>query len=76
MPGGTTRNWDSYGSKISAITEKQKAILADPQTSGGLLIVVDEDQQEAFEKEMLLHEYSLKPFGRLLAKGPHIIEVL
>jgi len=76
MPGGTTRNWDSYGSKISTITEKQKVILADPQTSGGLLIVVDEDQQEAFEKEMQLHEYNLKPFGRLVAKGSHIIEVL
>jgi selenide,water dikinase len=75
-PGGTTRNWDSYGSKISAITEKQKVILADPQTSGGLLIVVDEDQQEAFEKEMQLHEYNLKPFGRLVSKGSHIIEVL
>src|SRR5688500_20200287 len=35
MPGGTLRNWESYGSKISFITEYQKAILADQQTSGG-----------------------------------------
>ncbi len=40
VPGGTTRNWDSYGDKITTINEYQKAILADPQTSGGLLVAV------------------------------------
>ena len=40
IPGGTVRNWDSYGEKIGNITEFQKALLADPQTSGGLLIAV------------------------------------
>jgi selenide, water dikinase len=40
VPGGTNRNWDSYGDKIGAITDYQKAILADPQTSGGLLVAV------------------------------------
>jgi selenide,water dikinase len=42
IPGGTYRNWKSYGSKIGDITEFQKLVLADPQTSGGLLIAVDE----------------------------------
>jgi selenide, water dikinase len=41
IPGGTYRNWKSYGDKISEITEFQKMVLADPQTSGGLLIAVD-----------------------------------
>jgi selenide,water dikinase len=41
IPGGTYRNWKSYGNKIGEITEYQKMILADPQTSGGLLIAVD-----------------------------------
>ncbi|MGC4101047.1 selenide, water dikinase SelD [Ferruginibacter sp.] len=43
VPGGTNRNWDSYGDKIGAITDYQKAILADPQTSGGLLVAVNKD---------------------------------
>lgn len=41
IPGGTFRNWKSYGEKVGKITEYQKLILADPQTSGGLLIAVD-----------------------------------
>jgi selenide,water dikinase len=75
IPGGTTRNWDSYGAKISNITGEQKAILADPQTSGGLLMAVDEDQQVAFEQTMRTHGYELKPFGKLVAKGNKVIEV-
>jgi selenide,water dikinase len=49
IPGGTNRNWQSYGHKISAVTDRQKNILADPQTSGGLLIAIDPIDIEAFE---------------------------
>lgn len=41
IPGGTGRNFDSYGHKVGALTEEQKAILCDPQTSGGLLVAVE-----------------------------------
>ena len=41
VPGGTGRNFDSYGHKVGILTEEQKAILCDPQTSGGLLVAVD-----------------------------------
>ena len=40
IPGGTNRNWDSYGTAVAEITPNQRALLADPQTSGGLLIAV------------------------------------
>lgn len=43
IPGGTYRNWKSYGDKIRGTTEFKKLVLADPQTSGGLLIAVDQD---------------------------------
>lgn len=76
IPGGTLRNWDSYGSKISSLSEEQKAILADPQTSGGLLMVVDQKEQQSFEKTMKGHGYDLKPFGRMTSKKNHVIEVL
>jgi len=57
VPGGTNRNWDSYGSKIGPLTDFQKAILADPQTSGGLLIAANKnavaDVQEILQQSGL-----------------------
>ena len=41
VPGGTGRNFESYGYKVGMLTEEQKAILCDPQTSGGLLVAVE-----------------------------------
>tara|TARA_E500000331_G_scaffold157402_1_gene152675 strand:- start:2796 stop:3821 length:1026 start_codon:yes stop_codon:yes gene_type:complete len=39
-PGGTTRNWESYGEKVDLKNKNHRLILADPQTSGGLLVAV------------------------------------
>ena len=75
MPGGTTRNLESYGHKISPISDLQKAILADPQTSGGLLIAVDEGSQGEFEKFAASNHLELKPFGKLTARKPEIVHV-
>lgn len=75
MPGGTQRNWESYGHKVSAITERQKSILADPQTSGGLMISVDEGYAADFEKVAQANGLLLKPFGRLVEKGAATITV-
>ena len=40
-PGGTRRNWESYGNAIDCPDEIRRAVLSDPQTSGGLLVAVD-----------------------------------
>lgn len=74
-PGGTQRNWDSYGSKISSLTSEQKFILADPQTSGGLLVCVDEGHAKEFESLAQDLGLSLKPFGRLNTSGNCLIDV-
>ena len=68
IPGGTNRNWSSYGDKIRSITETQRAILADPQTSGGLLVAVANGHEHEFES--ILREYGIpeencKTFGWL-----------
>ena len=75
MPGGTMRNWDSYGNKISAISDIQKAVLADPQTSGGLLIAVDPNKLEDFEKFAKANGLDLKPFGNLKTKDSTVVKV-
>lgn len=50
VPGGMQRNWTSYGHKVGSLTDQQKQILADPQTSGGLLVAVVPDSIEEFEQ--------------------------
>ncbi len=67
VPGGTIRNWDSYGNKIGQLSDKQRNILCDPQTSGGLLIAVEPEvrnQVEKLLKEEGLENY-IEPIGIL-----------
>ncbi|GAB3278778.1 selenide, water dikinase SelD [Parahaliea aestuarii] len=40
LPGGTLRNFDSYGERLGALSDQQRALFCDPQTSGGLLLAV------------------------------------
>lgn len=74
-PGGTQRNWDSYGDKVNSITEFQRSVLSDPQTSGGLLISVSPHHQKEFEGVMQSHHYDLIPFGKMIRKGRQVIQV-
>ncbi|QHT68132.1 selenide, water dikinase SelD [Rhodocytophaga rosea] len=77
IPGGTHRNWDSYGHKIGNISDHQKFVLADPQTSGGLLIAVEEGKQAEFEKWLQTQNFSLQSFGYLkeIQEGEKIISI-
>ncbi len=75
FPGGTVRNWDSYGHKISDLTETQRYILADPQTSGGLLIAVEPDSQAEFERVATDNGFALEPFGQLVAQREKVVYV-
>ena len=75
LSGGTHRNWESYGNKISSLGNLQRAILADPQTSGGLLVSVDPDKAPAFEEFALTKGFVLRPFGRMVRKKDSVIQV-
>ena len=70
VPGGTNRNWDSYGHKIGSVTDYQKAILADPQTSGGLLVAVRRDAVEVVLEKLRAHDLEkfTQPIGEMI---PH-----
>jgi selenide,water dikinase len=74
FPGGTQRNWDSYGHKVGPLTDEQRYILADPQTSGGLLVAVAEENCEEFEQALQEQQLGFKSFGWLKPKdnGPLI----
>jgi len=76
IPGGTNRNWASYGHKISEITERQKQILCDPQTSGGLMVAVEESGIDKFEEFMKENGFELTSFGRLTQRQENLIRVI
>ena len=75
VPGGTLRNYDSYASKISPIQELHKRVLCDPQTSGGLLVAVSAQGNEAFLHMAREHGLNLEPIGRLVERQTHAVEV-
>ena len=77
IPGGTNRNWDSYGDKIGGLSDYQKAILADPQTSGGLLVAVDPtaaDDVKNILKQNGLEKFAT-PIGSLQKQTEKIIYI-
>jgi selenide,water dikinase len=65
IPGGTVRNWDSYGPKIAPVTDEQRAWLCDPQTSGGLLVCVEPAGRAAVQAVFARHGLALASFGVL-----------
>jgi len=72
LPGGTQRNWDSYRKDVSALSDEQRYVLADPQTSGGLLVAVAEEGAVAFERflrEVGLPASCCRSFGKIVVNG-------
>jgi len=65
-PGGAQRNFDSYGQHLSEMTDVQKKILCDPQTSGGLLVAVDKKHSNDFISFTQTLDLNLNPLGELL----------
>ena len=74
-PGGAQRNFDSYGHKIGSMNDEQKSLLCDPQTSGGLLVVVREDAIDSFHDITRQAGLELSPIGETVAATNPLIEV-
>ena len=66
VPGGTARNFESYGKHLSNLSEVQKSILCDPQTSGGLLISVSSQALKEFTELMNSNTLNLKSIGKIV----------
>ncbi len=74
-PGGTLRNFDSYGARVSPLTSTQKLLLCDPQTSGGLLVAVDAAGEAGFLAVAAGLGLNLAPIGELMPRQHYTIEV-
>ncbi len=75
IPGGTGRNFQSYGQAISDISEKEKAILCDPQTSGGLLVAVAPEKLGPFLEVWKKHSLPEKSIGYLSNQQQLLIQI-
>ncbi len=75
VPGGTQRNFDSYGHKVAPIPLAQQQLLCDPQTSGGLLVAVTPEGEAEFLRVATEAGLSLAPIGELVARSAHAVEV-
>ncbi|MBV7387564.1 selenide, water dikinase SelD [Pasteurellaceae bacterium TAE3-ERU1] len=78
IPGGSKRNFDSYGHLIGPMSDKQRTILCDPQTSGGLLVAVSSDGVEKLKSIAKAQNMALFEIGELttVRAGQPLISVL
>ena len=66
VPGGTDRNFASYGHNVPTLNPRQKELLCDPQTSGGLLVTVSAGKEKDFIHEASKLNFKLEPIGTLM----------
>ena len=72
LPGGSARNYASYGYDLGAMEPETQALVCDPQTSGGLLLAVDAQATDEVEGLLTQQGCGVHPIGHLLpsAEGP------
>lgn len=76
VPGGTQRNFASYGHKLGGLPEAWRHLLCDPQTSGGLLVAVAPEGEAELLEVGAKVGLSLAPIGECLpADGGPCVEV-
>jgi selenide,water dikinase len=76
VPGGTNRNFESYGHKIGSMTQEQQNILCDAQTSGGLLCVVEEESVLEFLEITKKAGLDLEAIGKTVQSATNLVEVI
>jgi selenide,water dikinase len=71
IPGGSRRNWESYGHNVAEISEKQRTLLCDPQTSGGLLVAAAPEAKQQVADLLLEHDLwaHMDPIGVVLPQA-------
>ena len=75
IPGGTYRNWDSYGDKVKLRSDEDKFILCDPQTSGGLMIAVAPSAIAEAKTLLAKERLQVESFGKFVKRGERFIVV-
>jgi selenide,water dikinase len=76
VTGASARNWASYGQDVvmpDDFPAWRKALLTDPQTSGGLLVACDAGKAEAIRAQIESAGYPLaRIIGSVTSGAPHV----
>ena len=75
IPGGTHRNFESYGNTISNLSQEQLEWGCDPQTSGGLLVCVEKQSVSEFLALAKANQLELTSSGRMIEQKEKLIYV-
>ena len=75
FPDNTFRNFKAYSEKVSTLSGFQLQILCDPQTSGGLLVTVDPDFEQAFVDFCKNQGLNIESFGVMVEQTEPIVLV-
>lgn len=79
ITGASGRNWESYGSEVAlpaGMPDWQRLLLADPQTSGGLLVACAPQQADALVTAIRAAGYPLASIVGTAQAGPAAINVV
>ncbi len=75
IPGGTKKNYAMYGGGANDMPDHVRHLICDAQTSGGLLIAVEEAHAKAFELHAKSHGLDLSPIGHTTPQNQCMIDV-
>lgn len=67
VPDGGGRNFDSYGHLVSEMSDLQRKLFCDPQTSGGLLLAVMPEVVQQVQSIAERHGIQIDAIGELHA---------
>jgi selenide,water dikinase len=79
IPGGLRNNRDFIGDCVGfagSVPEENRALLFDPQTSGGLLIAIAPQAAESALKSFEQHGVNAVRIGRVLPKTSPLLSVI
>ncbi len=78
ITGASARNWTAYGDDVAldaAITARQRALLTDPQTSGGLLVACEPASVDAVLEVFRMESFAAAAVIGRMESGPAQVRV-
>ncbi len=76
FPDNTTRNYNAYKEKVKWLGGTEFLNLCDPQTSGGLLISVNENNKIEFEKILEENRIEINCIGTITDRTEFMVEII